>query len=166
MSEANNVAAAEATVEIKFKDDLVQLADKLKGQITIDNATGVMTLPAGAFFEHAPEGLTEASYKRDREYTDLFSNAATKAGSEVAVDAFKGNKDLQSATLNAPIFKKDSYEGVFKRTGTSRNVKTGEVSNYVGSIGVGRINVVSTRTQTEWAAIKNNMKALAEAADL
>lgn len=165
MSEANKHAAAES-VEIKFKDDLVNLSDKLKSQITIDKTTGVMTLPAGAFFEHAPEGLTEASYERDRKYQDLFSNAATKAGSEIAVDAFKGNKELQTATLSAPVFKKDTYEGVFKRSGTSRNVKTGEVSNYVGSVAVGRINVVSTRTQAEWTGIKNNMKALAEAAGL
>jgi hypothetical protein len=64
------------------------------------------------------------------------------------------------------VWKKDSYEGTFKRQGQSRNVKTGEVSNYVGSVGVGRINVVSTRTQTEWQSIKANMRSLAEAAGL
>lgn len=162
MSEANNAA----TTEIKFKEDLTELAAKLKAQITVDNSTGTLTLPAGAFFEHAPEGLTEATYERDRKYTDLFSNAATLAGSEVAVDAMKDNKELQTATLTAPVFKKDTYEGVFKRQGTSRNVATGEVSNYVGAIGVGRINVVSTRTQSEWKNIKDNMKALGEAAGL
>lgn len=154
-----------ANEEIKFRDDLTSLADKLEEKIVIGEG-GTLTLPAGVFFENAPEEVTEKSYEAQRKYTDLFNNAATLAGSRKSVELFKGKKDLAQATLHAPIWKKDSYEGVFKREGTSRNVKTGEVSNYKGSIGVGRIEVTSTRTQTEWQSIKQNMRSLAESAGL
>lgn len=166
MSENTPVIAATETNEIKFRDDLTQLTTTLKGAFVQDAASGTLVLPAGEFFKHAPEGLTEESYARDRQFTDLFNNAATRAASELSVDMFKGNKDLQTVTATGQIYKKDAYEGTFKRTGTSRNVKTGEVSNYVGAIGVGRINVVSTRTQAEWQGIKQNMRNLAEAAGL
>jgi hypothetical protein len=166
MSENTVVIAAGENTAITFKDDLNTLTATLKSAFVQDAAAGTLVLPAGEFFKHAPEGLTEESYLRDRQYTDLFNNAATRAGSELSVEMFKGNKDLQTVTAAAPILKKDAYEGTFKRTGTSRNVKTGEVSNYVGAIGVGRINVVSTRTQSEWQGIKQNMRSLAEAAGL
>jgi hypothetical protein len=136
MSEANH--NAEAAVEIKFRDDLLEAENKFRPHVVRDAGTGTLTLPAGVVFDNAPEGITEASYEAHKRFIDLTSNA----------------------------LKKDSYEGVFKRQGQSRNVRTGEVSNYVGSIGVGRINVTSSRTQAEWSAIKNNMKALAEAAGL
>jgi hypothetical protein len=157
-----------AETEIKFREELVEMKDKIKASAlaNADAATGTITLPADFIFGLAPEGLTVETHERDRKFFDLVNNAATLAGSELAVDLFKTNKELQTVSFNAPIWKKDGYEGVFKRQGTSRNVKTGEVSNYVGSIGVGRINVVSTRTQTEWQSIKANMRALAEAADL
>lgn len=162
-----NTATA-ANEEIKFKDDLREMADKFKvaAKATADAATGTVMLPADFVMSLAPEGLTPETHERDRKFFDLVNNAATLAGSELAVDLFKKNKDLQTVSLHAPVWKKDSYEGTFKRQGQSRNVKTGEVSNYVGAVGVGRINVVSTRTQTEWQGIKANMRALAEAAGL
>lgn len=164
MSEANN--HAENTTEVKFRDDLLELEEKFKPHLVADPTTGVMTIPEGVVFENAPEGVTAEGYEKSKKYLDLAANALTKLGSGKAVELFKENKDLQEATLSVPIFKKDSYEGVFKRRGQSRNVRTGEVSNYVGAIGVGRINVVSTRTQTEWTAIKTNMRNLADAAGL
>ena len=160
-----STTAAEST-EIKFRDDLVDLSTKLKAEFVIDNASGALTLPADAFFKNAPELVTEETYAAVRHYTDLFNNAATKAGSEATVEVLKDNKDLQQVTLVAPIWKKDGYEGVFKRTGTSRHPGTGETSNYTGHVGVGRINTVSTRTKTEWQGIKSNLRALAEAAGL
>lgn len=160
------IATASAAEGIKFRDDLNALKEKLKPLYQKDATAGTLVLPAGTFFANAPEGLTEESYAINRNYTDLFNNAATLAESELSVEMFQGNKDLQTVTASAPIWKKDAHEGAFKRTGTSRNVKTGEVSNYVGAIGVGRINVVSTRTQAEWQGIKQNMRNLAEAAGL
>lgn len=164
-------AAAAATAnneatEYKFREDFTDLEAKLKPHFSVDSSTGVITMEAGKFFECAPEGMSEETYGRDRRYSDLFANVATKISSELAVDAMKKNKELQTVTVTAPIWKKDQFEATFKRQGTSRNVKSGEVSTYAGAIGVGRLNVVSTRTQTEWAAIKNNMKSLAEAAGL
>lgn len=166
MTKAAAAAANNEATEIKFRDDFTDLEAKLKPHFNVDKDTGTITMEAGKFFEFAPDGMTEETYGRDRRYTDLFSNVATKITSELAVDAMKKNKDLQTVTASAPIWKKDSFEASSKRTGTSRNVKTGEVSTYVGAIGVGRVNVVSTRTQSEWVNIKNNMKAMAEAAGL
>lgn len=161
-----NAAAATNNEEIKFRSDFTELEEKLKPSFSIDKDTDTIVLAPDAFFKNAPEGMTEETYGRDRRYTDLFANVATKISSELAVEAMKKKKDLQQVTISAPIYKKDTFEATFKRSGTSRNVKTGEVSNYVGAIGVGRINVVSTRTQAEWTNIKNNMKAMAEAAGL
>jgi hypothetical protein len=166
MSENTVVIAAGENTAITFKDDLNTLNSELKTAWVQDANAGSLVLPPTEFFKHAPEGLTPETYLRDRQYTDLFNNAATRSGSELAVEMFKANPELQTVTATAPIVKKDAYEGTFKRTGTSRNVKTGEVSNYVGAIGVGRINVVSTRTQSEWQGIKQNMRNLAEAAGL
>lgn len=154
------------STEIKFRDDLNTVSTAYKAELVADNATGILTLPEGAYFKHAPATITPESYQAHREWDDLFNNGVTKAGSEVAVDVLKDNKELKEVTLIVPIHKKDTYEGVFKRQGTSRNVKTGEVSQYVGSVGVGRVNKVSTRTQTEWQGIKQQMRNLAEAADL
>jgi hypothetical protein len=162
MSEANT----NAQVEVKFKDDFIALEDKLKPLATGDAKTGIVSIPAGALLENAPEGVTEASYETHKKFFDLANNVLTKIGADVSVDLFKENKELQEVTMTVPIYKKDAYEGVFKRTGTSRNVRTGEVSTYVGSIGVGRINYVSSRTQTEWQAIKTNLRNMAEAAGL
>lgn len=161
-------ATATAGNEIKFKEDLLEMKEKIMevAKANVDAATGTITLPADFVMSLAPEGLTAETHERDRKFFDLVNNAATLAGSEMAVDLFKDNKDLQTVSLHAPVWKKDAYEGTFKRNGQSRNVKTGEVSNYVGSIGVGRITVVSTRTQAEMQAIKQNMRALAEAAGL
>lgn len=167
MSEAitTNVAAAVAT-EIKFKDELRTVGDKSKElfRLHADAATGTITIPADKALDLV--GITEAEYKKVREGTDLLNNAFTLAGSEIAVELMKENKTLQSVQVHVPLWKKDTYEGTFKRTGTSRNPGNGVVTPYVGAIGVGRINVTSTRTDSEWKAIKSNMRALAEAAGL
>lgn len=154
--------------EIKFKDDLRTVADKAKElmRLHVDATTGVIAIPAGKSLELVEDGPDEDTVKKVHETEDLLTNAFTLAGSELGVEILAKNKDLKEVTVHAPILKKVTYEGTFKRTGTSRNVKTGEVSNYVGSIGTGRLNVVSTRTQAEWQAIKQNMRSMAEAAGL
>lgn len=168
MSDQTVAVAVEAT-EIKFKDDLVAAAGHFTPQYTSDNATGTLVLPEGMIFTSplaTQFGVTEESYANHRQFSDLLNNALTHSAAEKAVEMFKGNKELQTVTLKAPIWKKDAYEGVFNRTGTSRNPKTGDVSNYVGAVGVGRINVVSTRSQSEWQGIKQNMRNMATLAEL
>lgn len=170
MSNTNTAAAAAVEdTAIKFKDDLVAGAAEFKAKFTTDSASGTITLPADAVFgsDIAKNlGVTEEMYANVRHFTDLTNNALTHAGSTAAVEMFKANSELKTVAMKAPIWKKDSFEGTFNRTGTSRNPKTGEVSNYVGAIGVGRINVVSTRSQAEWQGIKQNMKNMAAAAGL
>ncbi len=164
MSEANTTT--DAAAEIKFRPELEELKEKYRPHVVADAKAGTLSIPLGVVFQNAPEGMTEATYERDRKFLDLTNNALTLLGAEKSVELMKENKDLQQVTMQVPIWKKDSYEGVFKRQGQSRNVRTGEVSNYVGAVGVGRINVVSTRTQTEMANIKSYMRQMAEAADL
>ncbi len=152
--------------EIKFRDDLIQERDRIKPHFVVNKEAGSLVLPASAVFENAPEGITAESYMAHKRHLDLFTNAATAAGLELAVDMFAENKELQTVTSSAPIAGKDTYEAVFKRHGTGRNPKTREVSNYVGAVAVSRMNVISTRTDAEWKAIKANLRSLAEAADL
>lgn len=162
-------AAAIASTEVKFRDDLLNASNLIEAKSHLaDAATGTVTLPAGwAFIDGlAPEGVTEESYAKHREHEDLITNAATHAGTKIATKMFAENPALQTVTLHGPVHKKTHFEATFKREGTSRNVKSGEVSTYKGAIGVGRLNVVSTRTQSEWQGIKQNMRNMAEAAGL
>lgn len=158
-----------ATKEIKFKDDLTSASKAFAPQFTADASTGALTLPVGAVFASEVAErfkVTEESYANHRQFDDLLNNSLTHAGSVKAVEMFKENPELQTVTLKAPIWKNDAYEGVFNRRGTSRNPGDGTVTNYVGAVGVGRINVVSTRTKAEFQAIKQNFRTLAEAAGL
>lgn len=166
MSDVNTAAAT--TTEIKFKEDLLTTKAAIKSKFTSDATTGVATLPAGWAFdpEYTPEGVSEQSYTAHREHEDLLNNAATAAGSELAVELFKQNPELQTVTVSGPVNKRVNYEATFKREGTSRNVKTGEVSTYKGAIGVGRMNIQSSRTQAEWQNIKQNLRNMADAAGL
>lgn len=152
--------------EIKFKADLSEFAGKVTPLLATDSTAGTIALPDQAFFDLAPAGVTPESYKLHAEYHDLFNNGVTKAASEVAIPMFVANKELQTITVAAQIHDKDAYEAVFKRSGTSRNPGTGEVSNYVGSVSVARTNIVSTRSKAESNNIKANFRALAEAAGL
>lgn len=163
---ATDVTEANA---VKFKDDLLAGSKEATAQFTTDVATGNITLPADFAFKSeiaSQLGVTEEMYANVRLFTDLTNNALTHAGSTAAVEMFKANPELKTVTMKAPIWKKDSFEGVFNRTGTSRNPKSGEVSSYVGAVGVGRINVVSTRSAAEYQGIKQNMKNMALAAGL
>ena len=166
---ADQTAEVVATKEVKFKEDLIAASKEFKPQFTADAATGTITLPAGAVFKSAAAerfNVTEESYANHRQFEDLLNNSLTLAGTEQSVDLFKENKELQTVTMKAPIWKNDAYEGVFNRRGTSRNPGDGTVTNYVGAVGVGRINVVSTRTKAEAQAIKQNFRNIAEAAGL
>lgn len=154
------------TTEVKFREDLVAFADKIKPQYVVNKEAGSLVLPATVYFAEAPEGITPESYRAHKQYADLFNNGTTKAGSELAIDLFAENKELETVVASAAILDKDTYEATFKRHATGRNPRTKEVSNYVGAISVARINVVSSRTEAEWKGIKANMRSLADAAGL
>lgn len=170
MSENTPVIAATESTEIKFKDDLVNGSQALRDKhvASRDSATGTVVLGAGWLLDESinPKGLTEEDIGDVLTLLDLGNNAGVHAGTHISTELFKANPDLQTVTMTGPVYKKSTFEATFKREGTSRNVKTGEVSNYKGAIGVGRMNLVSTRTQAEWQGIKQNMRNLAEAAGL
>jgi len=171
MTDKNVAAANEETKEIKFKDDLVLVADNAQKHFKSDATTGTITLPESIVFGEELgaaqlHSVTPESYENHRKFEDLINNGLTLAGSRESVELFKQNPELQKVVFKVQVGKKDSYEGVFNRKGTSRNPGTGEVSSYVGSVGVGRINVVSTRSNAEWQNIKRNLRNLAEAAGL
>lgn len=152
--------------EYKFKEDLTDLSDKIKKAAVVDAASGTVTIPEDFFFANAPEAVTEEAYKAVRTYTDLFSNAATKATTELAVPLFKKHKELAQVLGTATLWKKDTFESVVKRDGSNRDFKTGDQVPYKGALSVGRVNVASTRSKAEYTAIKHNLKSLAEAAGL
>lgn len=160
------VTTVTTTTEIKFKDDLITVSDKFSPLISGNVAAAKLEAPDSVYFDHAPEGITPASYDLHRKWDDLFQNGMSKAGSEKSVEVFKANPKLEELTLVVPIHGKDTYEATFKRHGTSRNPSSGEVTNYVGNLAVSRVNVVSTRTKAEAQAIKSNFRALATAAEL
>lgn len=153
------------TTEIKLRDDLVARREQLL-PLWVGDKSGSLVLPAEAAFIGAPEGVTPESYLVHKKHFDLFENASASSGAIKSVELFKENPELQTITATAPIHGKDSFEATFKRNGTSRNPATGDVTNYVGSIGVARINVVSTRSKAESQAIKAEFRSLAETAGL
>lgn len=169
MTKATAAATANEDNAFKPKDDLAAASTEFTAHFIADNATGTITLPADTVFaSNVAKQLevTEDSYAKHRQFEDLVSSSLTYAGTVKAVEMFKENKDLQTVTLKAPIHKKTAYEGTFNRHGSSRNPKDNVVTNYVGSIGAGRITVVSTRSGAEQKAIKDNFKAMALAAGL
>lgn len=160
------VTTVTTTTEIKFKDDLVTVSDKFAPLITGNVAAAKLEAPDSVYFDHAPEGITPASYDLHRKWDDLFQNGMAKAGVGKSVEIFAANPKLEELTLVVPIHGKDTYEATFKRHGTSRNPSSGEISNYVGNLAVSRVNIVSTRTKAESSAIKAEFKSLAAAAGL
>lgn len=157
------------TKEIKFKDDLLALRGKLDADKQVDKDTGVVTLPAGTFFKHAPEAVTEEVYATTRNYEDLYAQSATLMAAETAVELFKGNKDLKNVSLHAPIWGKDTLSRNFNREGEYRNLKNKdevEMIKYVGGMDARKWSRVSTRTQSEEDSIKKHLRALATDAGL
>lgn len=146
---------------INFKDDLVELKNRLNAVKSVDKETGVITLPKDAFFTHAPEGVTAEAYGATRQYEDLFAQASSLLAAETAVDLFKENKKLETVTLQADIWGKDTFSRAVNRQGSSRNPKTQEVTTYAGALDTRKWARVSTRTQAEDDQIKKHLKALA-----
>lgn len=157
MSTSTDKAAA----PINFKDDLVELKNKLADKAVIDKEAGVISLPAGTFFSFAPEGVTEETYAAARNYEDLFAQATSLMAAEKAIDLFKGNKKLETVTVQADIWNKDTFSRAVHREGVSRRPGSTETTTYVGAMDTRKWNRVSTRTQAEDDHIKKHLKALA-----
>lgn len=158
MTTATNDKAA---APINFKDDLIELKTKLAGVAVVDKEAGVITLPAGTFFAHAPEAVKEEVYGQARQYEDLFAQAASLMAAEAAVGLFKDNKKLDTVTFQADIWGKDTFSRAVHREGVSRNPKTQESTTYAGAMDTRKWNRVSTRTQAEDDLVKKHLRALA-----
>lgn len=151
---------------ISFKEDLLNLKNALAEKATIDKEAGVITLPAGTFFAHAPEGVTEETYGKARNYEDLFAQAASLMAAETAVGMFKEDKKLKTVTLQADVWGKDTFSRAVHREGVSRRPGSTETTTYAGAMDTRKWNRVSTRTQAEDDHIKKHLKALAVDAGL
>lgn len=162
MSEANKQAAAQEAY--KFKTDLDEATAKIKAVAVADNTTGLITIPAGFYYDNAPEGVTEANDRASAAHRDLMLNAQTRATGELAIKAFVDNAGLQTVSSTMPVHKDMSLEVSWGRSGSSRNPSTGDVTNFNGALLARKINEKSTRSQAEVVGIRQTIKAMAVSA--
>lgn len=146
------------TEAYKFRDDLTAASDKIKAAATIDNATGIITVPPTFYYDNAPAGVTEAGDRASAAHRDLMQNALTKASGEMAVQAFVATAGLQTVSASMTAHKDMSLEAAWGRSGTSRNPSTGDVSNFNGSLQARKINEKSSRTQAEIVGIRQSIR--------
>ena len=112
----------------EIKSNIRELADKIKGELSIDPATGVATVSEDWYVNNLPEGLTAETYVALTNHNTDVLTAAALANGEAAIDAFKKHKELDRVSLSLPMVGKDSIGVVTDRNYNARNVQTGEVS--------------------------------------
>lgn len=150
----------------EFKADLVESSKAAKDLLQIDAETGLITLKEGKSFADLVPQQTLDNLTSGMKEIDLAEHALLVAGTELAVESMKGSK-LQQASYSIPTFGKNSMEAVFNRNGTKRGAPgSGEVHQVAGVISVAKHEIVSTRSKSEYQAIKANFSSLAEEAGL
>ncbi len=101
------------------------LADKIKENLTFDNSNGVLTPAAVAEGEPTlyekllPESLTPATVKAVKTYDTQFVAGTTRAVHELARAAYDTNPELNSSSLTIGMFGKDTMTVTANRDGTT-----------------------------------------------
>lgn len=111
--------------DMEIRDDIKALSEKMKKSITVDKDTGVASVADDLYKDNVPETLTYDTVVKVKKYDRTFFAASALTFGELAIDAMKGNKKLESATVDIPMTKYDSVTHNIDRHKVYANHLTG-----------------------------------------
>lgn len=91
-----------------IKQNVTDLATTLTKGIDVDAKAGTATAAVDMYEKNLPEGVTMEQVTGIRDYNTTFVAASAKAFGELAVDALKSNKKLDSLAVDISMGGKDS----------------------------------------------------------
>lgn len=94
--------------DISLKPEVVDLASKIKAGIKLDGKTGIGAEEGNLYEANLPESITPEIVKTISDFNSTFVAAGAFAFGELAVDAMKGNKDLERASVDIAMGGKDT----------------------------------------------------------
>lgn len=147
----------------EIKAEIVQLADKIKKEITIDGSTGVATVPKELYANTLPDGLTVDTIKQLQDHNSQFAAASYMALGEASIPVMKKHKDLDRSTLDIPTVGKDHFSLTFDRSGEVRAPGGGDPKTVYGT---GRVafNMYGTKNRGELSKVRDMLSEKAAAA--
>ncbi len=104
-----------STANNGVKPEVTEMAAKLKKEITLDTATGIMTIPAAAYEKTLSDGLTVAIGKQLQDHNTTLTAAFALAVGEMGFDAMKKHKKLDRIEAEMPLIGKDTLNAVYSR---------------------------------------------------
>lgn len=112
--------------DIKLKDDVIEASSHIKAGIKINKDTGFGTVTDGLFQSFADKhDLSADVIDKVDDVRTTFAAGAVHAVGELAVDAMVSNKNLERATAEIPIGKKDTFSVSVERSKSFGNHLTG-----------------------------------------
>lgn len=112
--------------EVHITHDVTVMAEKMKKSITIDKDTGVATISENLYKDLTPDDLTYEVITKVKKHDRTFFAASALSFGELAIDAMKANKKLESATIEIPMTKYDVVTHNISRHKSYANHLTGK----------------------------------------
>lgn len=102
----------------ELKAAVTDLSAKFKAEMTLDEATGVISIAEGAYLRHAPADVTEASIKKIQDYNSQVLAATGQAVSELTQEQVQAKSPLfngdgaRQIEFSLPLVGKDTMSHV------------------------------------------------------
>jgi hypothetical protein len=93
--------------EIKLKDEVLQMAEKIEKGLKLDNKTGIASSEDNLYESLLPEDLTIETVKAVSAHNSNFIAAGTYAFGNVAINAMAKHKDLEKASAEIKMAGRD-----------------------------------------------------------
>lgn len=98
----------EAIDTSKLKNEVIELANKLQADMSIDNDTGAGVENTDLYNKNLPETLTPEVVKEVSDYNTTFIAAGAYAFGQLSVSAMSDNKKLTETNIEIKMGDKDS----------------------------------------------------------
>lgn len=99
-----------------LKEETLKISKEIKANLTVD-ASGECSGDSQSVYEaHLPDGITMDTVKSVSSYNTTFCAAGTHAVGELAIEAMKKDKKLESVTAKLPFGSRDSLNLTFHRS--------------------------------------------------
>lgn len=105
-----------ATKDIRpLKEETLTLTDKFRKEMTIDTATGIVSIAADAFEKNMPATITKEHVLELQKYTTNVAAAVTNAMGQLSLASMTKNKKLESTELEMATIGKDTISVTFRK---------------------------------------------------
>lgn len=153
--------ATEAKV---VSEEVSEMAKRIAKEIKLADDGLSVEIPKDLYVNTLPEGITESQIKAVQQHNSTFFPAMTMAVGEVAINAFKKNKDLESVEAKAKLVSRDAYEVTIKREQEQRNPHDGSKTTVYGAPTSKVVTYAAKSKGQDMAAVSASLKAKALAA--